>query len=271
MTTFPRLLAALRAAGDSAPFLTWYAEGPGSPAERVELSVATYANWIAKTSSLLNEEFEVERGDHVLIDLPNHWLVPIFAGACWTLGAVAVTPSAAQSPVVADAPDPGPLAVTARLRICGPGGWAVDPELVAAQAQATLACSLHPLAMRFAEPIPAGVRDYGVEVWGQPDGFAPFDPPEGTDAATLGSTQAELFGADGVPAGGVADPAEPAGPGQQLPRGARVQTRAHLLSPAGSADFAAVLQATGSLVLCQGGDDAWYRHIGETEHVTIQR
>ena len=42
------------------PLVTWYDDATG---ERVELSVATYANWVAKTASLLVEEHDLERGD----------------------------------------------------------------------------------------------------------------------------------------------------------------------------------------------------------------
>ena len=54
--------------------------------ERVELSVATYANWVAKTASLLVEEADLERGQRLLVDLPAHWLTPVFLGAAWTVG-----------------------------------------------------------------------------------------------------------------------------------------------------------------------------------------
>ena len=49
--------------------MTFYDDATG---ERVELSVATYANWVAKTSSLLVEELDLERGMRLLLDLPAH-------------------------------------------------------------------------------------------------------------------------------------------------------------------------------------------------------
>ena len=59
-----------------------------------------------------------------------------------------------------------------------------------------LACALLPLGVRFAEPLPDGVHDVGVEVWSQPDAFAPYDPPADADPAyDLGGdrrTHAEL-------------------------------------------------------------------------------
>src|SRR4029077_13718177 len=46
-----------------------------------------------------------------------------------------------------------------------------------------LACSLLPMGVRFADALPPGVHDVGVDVWSQPDAFAPWDPPAGTDPA----------------------------------------------------------------------------------------
>ena len=47
-STFPVLLAELLRADAGRPLVTFYDDATG---ERVELSVATYANWVAKTSS----------------------------------------------------------------------------------------------------------------------------------------------------------------------------------------------------------------------------
>ena len=41
------------------PLVTFYDDATG---ERVELSVATYANWVAKTAGLAQDELDVERG-----------------------------------------------------------------------------------------------------------------------------------------------------------------------------------------------------------------
>ena len=90
---------------------------PGAPAahvvrrrtgERVELSVATYANWVAKAASLLVEEQDLERGDVLLVDLPSHWLGPVFLGAAWTAGLAVAFPSSGsrRTPSCAD-PRPG--------------------------------------------------------------------------------------------------------------------------------------------------------------------
>ena len=99
--------------------------------------MATYANWVAKAASLLVDEHDLERGDVLLIDLPSHWLGPVFLGAAWTAGLAVAFPSseAAQAAVV-----------------CGPAAlatWAPRADDLP-----VLACSLLPMGVRFAEPLP---------------------------------------------------------------------------------------------------------------------
>src|SRR3954447_23228835 len=185
MTTFADLLATNLRSDPGRPFLTFYEERTG---ERVELSVTTYANWVAKTASLLVEEHDLERGDVLRVDLPSHWLGPVFLGAAWTAG-LAVSLSGSAGSTAADAVVCGPDSLTGWGPLPGPGP--------------VLACSLLPMGVRFAEPLPPGVHDVGVEVWGQPDAFTPYDPPEGSDLALVdGSvTQDQLFGADGSSVG----------------------------------------------------------------------
>ncbi len=163
--TFPELLAdEVRRAG-SRPLVTFYDDTTG---ERVELSVVTYANWVAKTAGVLQDELGLERGDVVLVDLPTHWLAPVWLGACWSTG-LAVTD------------DPG---VDAALVVCGPDTL----ERHVASGAPVVALSLLPMGRRFTEPLPPGVVDFGVVVWGQPDAFVAYDPPEAQDAGWLGST-----------------------------------------------------------------------------------
>jgi len=161
--TFPAALADALRTDPGRPFVTFYDEATG---ERVELSLTTYANWVAKASSLLLDELGLERGQTIRVDLPTHWLAVVFLGAAWNGGLI-----------LTDAADPDAV-------VCGPEslpswqGYAVaHPECP------VLACSLLPLGVRFAEPLPAGVHDVGIEIWGQPDGFAPWDPPQADDLA----------------------------------------------------------------------------------------
>jgi uncharacterized protein (TIGR03089 family) len=204
--------------------VTFYDELTG---ERVELSLATYANWVAKASSML-ADLGLERGGRIRIDLPTHWLGAVIVGAAWNLGAAVV----GEDPEVVVA---GPDTVES---------WARQPGLV------VLACSLRPLGVRFADPLPAGVTDVGVEVWGHPDGFQPWEPAEPGDTAYAfaeeSRTQGEIFG--------------PPGRGQQTApaaaRGSRLLTRANPASPPGIALFAEALESSGSVVLVAPADPA---------------
>lgn len=177
--TFAALLADQLRAEPGRPLVTFYDDATG---ERVELSVATYANWVAKTSSLLVEELDLERGGRLLVDLPTHWLTPVFLGAAWTVGLSVQAAAGAEAGA-----DAGADAV-----ICGPDG--LERYADRAAAVPVVACALLPLGVRFAEPLPGGVHDFGVEVWSQPDSFIPWDPATGDDEALPGLRQRELIG-----------------------------------------------------------------------------
>jgi hypothetical protein len=72
------LAAELRRDG-ARPLLTWYDDATG---ERIELSVATAANWAAKTANLLVEEDVAA----VRLDPAAHWLSVVVALGAWTAG-----------------------------------------------------------------------------------------------------------------------------------------------------------------------------------------
>ena len=225
MTTFAAVLARQLEADSSRPLVTFYDLGSG---ERVELSVATYANWVVKTASLLVEECDLVRGQRLLVDLPTHWLTPVFLGAAWTVGLTVTWDED-------DAPAAGV--------VCGPGGLA--GWSAAAAGRPVVATALLPLGVRFSEPVPAGVIDYGVEVWGQPDAFVPWEAPEPTDLAVPGLEQGELWRA-------AADGSLLAGAG--FTDGGRLLTEVSPASPSGLASFVEPLARSGSLVLVVPGD-----------------
>jgi uncharacterized protein (TIGR03089 family) len=237
VTFAARLQAQLRR-DPGRPLLTSYDERAG---ERVELSLTTYANWVAKTASLLVEEHELERRDVLLVDLPTHWLGAVFLGAAWTAGLAVAFPSS----------DAAPSAV-----VCGPDS--VTTWASRAGALPVLACSLLPMGVRFAEPLPAGVHDVGVEVWGQPDAFTPYDAPTGSDPALVDGpvTQDELFGSS-------------VGVGSSHSTDAdRLLSAANPASPPGVAALSRPLVSSGSLVLVTGADPARLDAIAEAERVT---
>jgi uncharacterized protein (TIGR03089 family) len=238
--TFANLLDSQLRTDPGRPFLTWYDETTG---ERVELSVTTYANWVAKTASLLTEEHDLSRGSVLLVDLPAHWLGPVFLGAAWLAGVTVAFPG----------PEVAPDAV-----VCGPDGLATYADRAAALP--VLACALLPLGVRFATPLPPGVHDVGIEVWGQPDAFIPYDPPSATDAALLTAdgtlSQDELW--------------SQAAAGSALTDGGRLLTGANPASPPGVAALVGPLARSGSLVLVSGADAARLDAIAAAERVTAR-
>lgn len=141
------------------PLVTHY---DGSDDTRIELSCATFANWVDKTANLI-ADLGHDDGDPIDVAIatthPGHWVTLVWIAAAWQRGC----------PV--NSTDTG-----AGLLVVGPG----DER----RADLTVACSLHPLGRGFAEP-PVDAVDY-VEVFAQPDVH---------DAATWGSE--DTF--DGIP------------------------------------------------------------------------
>lgn len=240
MTTFAEVLAAQLRRDPGRPLVTFYDHATD---ERVELSVTTYANWVAKACGLLSEVADLERGSSLRVDLPPHWLSTVFVGAAWTLGA-RVTSSADPDAVV-----------------CGPdtlAAWA--PR---AASLPVLACSLRPLGTRFAEPLPPGVLDVGVEIWGQPDGFSAWDPPTGDDLATDDLTQ------DALLALRVGDD-QTAAAGSALTDGGRLLSVSDPASPPGTATFTEPLGRGGSLVLVRNPDPGRLDAVADAERATAR-
>ena len=231
--TFTELLTGQLRAGGARPVVTFYDDATG---ERVELSAVTYANWVAKTAGLLQDELGLERGGRLLVDLPTHWLGPVWLGAAWSVG-LAVT----------DDPGSGP----ADAVVCGPERLGQH----AAAGPPVVSLSLLPMAARSRSPLPPGVLDYGAVVWGQPDAFAAYDPPSGDDpawdAAGEVRTQREVV-RESVTAPGT-----------------RLLTAANPCSAAGLATLVGPLGAGGGSVWVRNPDPARWAHKAEVERATV--
>lgn len=94
MSITEALLGPLRAAAPSRPLITHYDDAAGT---RVELSVATLANWAAKTANWLTAEHDLEPGDPVAVLLPAHWQTAgILLGAWWCGATVTDNPDGAR-------------------------------------------------------------------------------------------------------------------------------------------------------------------------------
>ncbi len=143
----PVVLAALqrrvRTAG-AEPLLTHYDLDTGG---RTELSVTTFANWVAKTANLI-EDLGADSGLVALplaLRRPGHWMTLLWPLAAWQRECAITLDAAGADVAVVGPDDPEPLV---------PG--------------ATLACSLHPLGLAL-RGLPDGVLDFTTEALAQPD------------------------------------------------------------------------------------------------------
>ncbi|KOT79793.1 acyl-CoA synthetase [Streptomyces rimosus subsp. pseudoverticillatus] len=219
------LLRSALAADPSRPLVTFYDDATG---ERVELSVATFANWVAKTANYLQDDLAAEPGDRLALLLPAHWQTAVWLLACSSVGVVA---------------DIGGDPAAADLVVSGPDTL----EEARACSGERVALALRPLGGRFPQP-PEGFADYAAEVPGQGDRFAPYAPVTPGDPA-LAVDGRELTGAEAV-AAALADAAERGlSAGSRLLSGLPYDTWAGL-----SAGLLAPLAAGGSVVLCRNLD-----------------
>ncbi|MFB6709500.1 TIGR03089 family protein [Streptomyces sp. NPDC056333] len=222
------LLRSALAADPARPMVTFYDDATG---ERVELSVATFANWVAKTANLLQGDLAAEPGDRLALLLPAHWQSAVWLLACSSVGVVA---DVQGDPAAADLVVTGPDTLDAARACRGE----------------RIALALRPLGGRFPQP-PEGFADYAVEVPSQGDRFAPFAPvdPEAPALTVggLGLTAAQLVARareDAVELGLT--------PGSRLLTGRTYDSWDGL-----SAGLFAPLAAGGSVVLC--------RHLGQLD------
>ena len=238
---FPDVLAAALRTDPARPFVTFYDDRTG---ERIELSVTTYANWVAKTAGLVQDELDVEPGCLVLVDLPTHWLGAVWLGAAWSGGQVVTT-------------DAG-LADEADLVVCGPEG--VERYAGRAASIPVVALSLRPLGARFADPLPTGVVDYGAVVLAQPDVFMPVEVPGPDDHAWRGEghprSQAELL--------------EAAAEAALVDQGGRLLTDVNPCSREGVATLLSPLLAGGGTVWVAHPDESRWQQRYDEERATAQ-
>lgn len=140
------------------PLVTFY-DGAES---RIELSVASVANAVAKAGSLLRDGLGVPPGAQVSVDLPRHWQLPV-----WVMAALSVGATVGRG-----------LPGSVDVRILGPQGLAEvaagrDPE-----ADEVLGCSCDSFGLPVPGGVPPGVVDIGLEVRAYPDSFSPEPAPE---------------------------------------------------------------------------------------------
>ncbi|KNB54332.1 TIGR03089 family protein [Streptomyces caatingaensis] len=237
------LLRSALAADPARPFVTFYDDATG---ERVELSVATFANWVAKTANLLQDDLAAAPGDRLALLLPAHWQTAVWLLACSSVGVVAEVDG-----------DPA----TADLVVAGPDRL----EEARACSGERVALALRPLGGRFPEP-PRGFADYAVEVPSQGDRFAPYVPVDPT-APALAVGGLELTGAQLVERARADAAGRGLGPGSRLLSGLPYTTWDGL-----SAGLFAPLASGASVVLCRNADRLSAEDLAarqESERVTV--
>jgi uncharacterized protein (TIGR03089 family) len=213
------LLRRALAAEPARPLVTFYDDATG---ERVELSVKTFDNWVAKTANLLVDGLAVDPGSRVALALPAHWQTAAWLFACWAAGVTAV-------PV-----DEGEIPADVDVVAAAPGR--LDDAL--ATGAEVVGLSLHALGAPLAA-CPPGVTDYAVEVRAYGDRFgAPLD----ADAPAVEVGGEVLSGAELVAA------AEELG----LPAGTRMLTTLSYTTREGLLDgLVGPLTTQGSVIICQ--------------------
>lgn len=135
------------------PLVTYY----GGPDVRVELSVATTLNGVAKAASMLRDGLGVAPGSVVSVDLPRHWQLPV-----WVMAALSVGAQVGRD-----------LDGDVAVRIVGPHAL-VDP----AAADDILASSCDAFGLPIPGGVPAGIVDLATEVRGYPDTFTAYPGDE---------------------------------------------------------------------------------------------
>ena len=232
------LLRSALATDPARPLVTFYDDATG---ERVELSVATFANWVAKTANLLQDELSAEPGDRVALLLPAHWQTAVWLLACSSVGVVA---DVGGDPAAADHVVAGPGAVRGRRSPAPASGSR---------------CRSRRSGRRFPTP-PAGYADYAVEVPTQGDRFqayAPVDP----EVPALIVAGAEYTSAEVVERARVDAPALGlTGPGSRILSALPYDTWEGL-----SAGLYAALATGGSVVLCRNLDAARRGRAGQAD------
>jgi uncharacterized protein (TIGR03089 family) len=158
MSVTEALFRPLLSGDRSRPLITHYDD---SAKTRVELSVATMANWAAKTANWLTEEFDVEPGTPVAVLLPAHWQTAGVLLGAWWCGAH-----------VTNSPDGAAVALTT-----------MDASATGAEAHAVV--SLDPMGMGLRGSPPDGVLDYISDSRMFGDDFLPTQQVPGSTPALL--------------------------------------------------------------------------------------
>jgi uncharacterized protein (TIGR03089 family) len=243
------LAGALRRA-PAAPLLTWYDDAAD---ERVELSATTFANWVAKTANLLQDEFDVGPGSLVSLALPVHWQTAAALLAVWSCGAAVLDTAAEDDGRLADVD----LVLVSQNRIAP----LEDAGLGGDDGVPLLGLSLHPLGLGMRD-YAGSARDFALEVRTAGDVFVPYQPPRPDDPGLLAGGLELSLASLAAAAGELAQRLG-------LAAGDRVLVEDRTAAEAGPvAWLLAPLAAGASLVLVGSARPERLAHRAETERVT---
>ena len=239
------MLAAAVASNAASPLITFYDDLSG---ERVELSAATLANWVAKTANLLQEEFDVGPGTTVGVALPVHWQTAAVLLAAWSCGAAVFEAAAGTDDRLVGAD----VVLVAADRL---------PALETLRHDGLLGLSLHPLGMGMSG-YTGPARDFAVEVRTQADHFTPWVPVDSAVAGLVLPTGHLTLGQLGETAGELATRLG-------IAAGDRILVDERTASEAGPvAWLLAPLWAGASLVICRAADGGTLLRRAAEERVT---
>ncbi|MEY9215311.1 TIGR03089 family protein [Thermobifida halotolerans] len=227
------------------PFLTSYDAATDA---RVEMSFATFDNWVAKTANMLVDGLGALPGERVALALPLHWQSLAWVVACWSAGTAVVLADRDRIPeadvVVAD-----------RDRL--------DAALDSG-AREVVGASLHPLGLPLGD-CPPVATDYTAEVRGYGDRFpaGPVDP----GAVALVNGDIVRTGAELVANGGRTARVGKLTAGDRV---AIITSDPTPLAVLGDdlSQFLGVLSAAAAMVLVPGPDSTTLQSRLGTEHVT---
>lgn len=226
------------AAGPSRPLVTFYDDATG---ERLELSVKTFDNWVAKTANLLVDGVGVDKGARVALALPLHWQTAVWLYACWAAGLTALPVDEGEIPGDADVVAAGPNRLEAAL------------EATKGTAAEVVGLSLHALGAPLGD-CPPSVTDYAIEVRAHGDHFggAVDEDVPAVELAGEALTGAQLVAA------GAGTPAE-----------ARVLTTASYATREGLIPgLIGPLASHGSVIICQNLEQSRLDRRISLEHAT---
>jgi uncharacterized protein (TIGR03089 family) len=143
------------------PLLTMYDDAPALGAERIELSVTTFANWVWKTANFLLDELMLEPGEPVAVGLPAHWQTAVIEVAVLTAG--------------------GALSSEPARITCWLEGTELPSDPIVEE---IVGLALRPMGLGL-RSAPPGVLDYAVDVRAHGDHFSPRYPAAELDVTPL--------------------------------------------------------------------------------------